>query len=249
MLQEALQLIQETAVQAEAACIMKLPGDDRKIYVQQGKEWREYDVQPEPRKHTVHTLADLILYVNESGVVTDGVVWHDTIGVVLVINDTDRCDTVTFPLTLSERFRKLQKLAAEKPAMQQDRFVKLLRLELGVDPLIIAKFRKLDWEAGDKGTSDVRHGDTRLAKSVIAKVQGIEELPEELVISVPVYQQTGERDLYDVRCDIEIDARNQQFQLVPKPDELERVLDLAQASIRERLSDELKGVDVYYGRP
>jgi hypothetical protein len=120
---------------------------------------------------------------------------------------------------------------------------------LDVDKLVVAKFRKLDWESGDKGTSDIRHGDARMSKAIIAKVQGIDELPEELAVSVPVYQQTGERQEYIVNCNVEIDAVNRQFQLVPVPDELERVLDLAQASIRERLDAELKDVPVYYGKP
>jgi hypothetical protein len=248
---ETLQLIQETAQKAQRAAIVDVPGDGRHVYMQQGDHVDKLEVPPACRTHVVHSLAELIAYaLNQAN--PKPIVWHGMEGVVLLTDDADRRDRVVFPLTQSARFKVLCKLAEETVLMQQAAFVKLLRIQLGLDNLVVvSKFRKLDWAVGNEGQSEVRHGADRLGKSITAKVQGIDELPEELDVPVPVYQQTGEREEYVVRCAIEIDAVNQRFQLVPLPDELERVMDLAQDSIGKRLAgglDECK-VPVYYGVP
>ena len=126
---------------------------------------------------------------------------------------------------------------------------------------VVSQFRKLDWTQANQGVGDVQHGNTRLGKEIAAKVLGAADLPDELKISLPVYQQSGERDEYVIRCAVEIDTMNQVFQLLPMPDEIERVLDLAQASIHDRLLTalqpktvgnavtEVEPVPVYYGTP
>ena len=87
-----------------------------------------------------------------------------------------------------------------------------------------------------------------MGKSIVEKVEGVDQLPDELEVPTPVYSESGEREEYLVRCGIDIDAVNQRFRLVPLPDELCRVVDLAQASIRRRLEDALE-CPIYYGNP
>ena len=254
MFRQALELIQETAQRAqEATLIPELSGDGRTAFVQQGEEIKQFAIPPKPRDHQVHSLVDLILYARRQEVKAP-VVWHGCQGVVLVIDDADRRDHVSFPLTASKRLLTLQKLADDKPAFDQAKFIRLLRVDLGMDNLkVVAQFRKLDFAFGNEGSGEVRHGSDRLGKTITAKVAGVDELPDELDLPVPVYQQTGERQEYIVRCAIEIDTVNQKFQLVPLPDELERVSDLAQASIHDRLTAALGAIDgqpaipVYYG--
>lgn len=247
-LKEALELIQNTAKLSQAATMHRIPNNDRSVLMQINGTLTPHAIPPPVRAHQVRRLEDLICYANA---ITDSaiVIWHDIDSVVLVCDDFDRRDRVTFPLTFSERFAKLRKLAADKPAFDQAKFVRLLRIELGLNQSIVNKFRKLDWENGDKSAGEVRHGDTRLAKTVVAKVQGIDDLPNELAIEVPVYQQQDERHEYIVNCAVEIDAVNRMFQLIPLPDELERVVDVAQASIRSRIQEGCSTIPVYYGKP
>lgn len=253
---ETLELVQRTAQTAqEARVLSELDGDGRRRFVQHGDTITEYVITPTVRKHYVHSLIDLILFARRPDNKAP-IVWHDSDGVTLLIDDADRRDSVFFPLTASKRFEVLRTLAKNKPAFNQSQFVRLLRVELGLDNLkIVSKFRKLDWSMSNDGSGDIQHGNNKVGKSVLAKVQGIDELPEELAVEVPVYQQTGERQAYVVKCAVEIDTVNQQFQLIPMPDELERVIDLAQASIHDRLVaalgevDGQKAIPVYYGKP
>lgn len=261
MIREALELIQKTARDADAArVIVELSGDGRKAFVQQGAEIKAFDIPPAVRNHKVASLADLICYM-QSPPASHPVVWHNPLGVVLVLDDADRRDRVAFELTLSERFSMLKRLAKEKPALDQKAFVRLLRIQLGLDATIVGKFRKVDFAAAAESSGEINHGSDKLGKTITAKVNNIAEIPDELNISVPVYQQTGEREEYLVRCAVEIDTQNRMFQLIPMPDELERVTDLAQASIHSRLQDaasktasanpeaQREVIPVYYGAP
>jgi hypothetical protein len=253
--QETLKLIQETAQKAQQARVLpELSGDGRRAFVQQGDTIKDYTIPPSARSHVVHRLDDLIAYALRADN-PKPVVWHGVTGVVLLPDDADRRDRVEFPLAYSERYMCLAKLAAEPQPLSQSQFIRLLRLELGLDSLVVKQFRRIDWQNGGEGSTEIQHGNARVAKSIIAKVQGIDELPDELNVQVPVYQQTCERQTYVVKCAVEIDTVNQQLQLVPFPDELERVIDLAQASIHDRLIAALDGMDgqktipVYYGEP
>lgn len=255
MLKEALQLLQETAREAvEPHVISDIKTDGRYTFVFNGKEIQRIDVPPATRCHAVHTLDDLIRYTLRVAPDSHPVVWHGERSVILVIDDQDRRDRVAFPLTRSEKFSVMVDLAEKKPHFNQADFIKLLRYRLGLDNTkVVSRFRKLQWQNSADASSHISHGDARLGKNITEKVQGVDELPEELDIPIPVYAQSGERDEYIVRCGIEIDARNQCFQLIPLPDELIRILDLSQASIRERLESALARGDVqvpiYYGSP
>ena len=253
---ETIELIQQTACDAQAARLLpELSGDGRKAFVQQGNQIKEFPIPPVNRCHQVHSLLNLILYARDADNPAP-IVWHGTDQVVLLTDDADRRDAVGFPLTLSTRFETLKKLAAEKPVFDHAQFIRLLRIDLGLDNIaVVAKFRRLNWSVANDGTSDLQHGADKMGKAIAARVQGVDELPDALDVEVPVYQQTGERQVYKVKCAIEIDTLNQQLQLVPLPDELERVMDLAQASIHDRLIvalgpiDDQKVIPVYYGTP
>lgn len=261
--EKALALIQETAKKSVAVYKVEALSDSRNNYVFDGTKIVCYQKAPPLRSHTVHSLVDLINYALGKPPVDEGaedqvayyegrkpVVWHGENNVTLILDDTDRRDTVVFPLTFAEKFQVLQALHKEKPYYTQQDFIKLLRFRLGLDnSRVVAQFRKLQWEAGSTLNSQINRGDARLGKNIIEKVEGVDELPEELDVPAPVYAQTGEREQYNVRCGIEIDTRDQRFQLIPLPDELPRVMDLAQASIHQRLCATLKDSDIpiYYG--
>lgn len=249
---DTLELIQKTAQVAVKPAVLDVPGDGRTFLIFDGTKIECHTNPPPLRKHVVHSLNDLISYVTADpveGETKNPVVWHGESGVIAVLNDADRLETVTFRLSYGEKFKVLQWLAREKPFFDQKEFIKLLRFRLGLDnTLVVAQFRKLQWEAGATINAQVNRGDARLGKNIIEKVEGVDQLPEELNVPSPVYAQSGERDEYLVRCGIEIDATNQVFQLIPLPDELPRVMDLAQASIHTRLEGALE-CPVYYGVP
>jgi len=60
---KALQLILETNKKANAAEVLKIPGDGRTQWVRIGDELREIPVKPRPREHFTLSLDSMIDYV------------------------------------------------------------------------------------------------------------------------------------------------------------------------------------------
>lgn len=258
---ETLELIQETAQKAKAARLLDIPGDGRTAYMQLGGELQTVPIKPAPRNHRVCSLEDLIAFATRcrDDDTSNPVIWHADDEVVLIIDDADRHDRVTFSLTRSEPFEALWSLRNRtKPgALDLRLFIRLLRIVLGLDNQgVVDQFRKLEWKLQGDTSAEVRHAKESMGKSIMAEVQGVDDLPDELVVSVPVYRDVGERTPIDIACAIEIDARNQTLELMPLPGEVERAVQLAQADIEGRLLDTLQvddspepNVPVYYGSP
>jgi len=248
---ETLELIQQTAQKAQEAQVLDIPGDGRMARVKIGSEVKEYYVQPKPRSHQVNSLQDLIHYVDGLDTEKEGVkpvVWYSHDAVVLVIDDEDRRDTVTFRLKESDAFAQLRMLDSQKPALDQRSFIRLLRTRLGVDAGTVAQFRKLTWQNGSRTAAEVSRGGDRMGREINAQVDGIGDLPEELSIGVPVYDQQGERETYWIRCLLDYDTVGQKIEMVPAPAAIAQLIDEAQASICRRLTEALE-IPVYYGKP
>jgi hypothetical protein len=249
---DALALLQETAQKAQHA-VIHLPPNCREYLVQHCDKLEYREIPPDPRKHQVNSLADLIDYANLA--VEEGhksVIWHDQNGVVLVIDDDDRRDKVTFSLQPSPKFLILQKLEEEKPEFQQRDLIKLLRLELNIDSATIAIFRKLDWSSSTNASGTFDRGKESLGRSVESKVVGSQEIPDVIVIPIPLYTNLHEDQLYSIRCLVEFNAQAGRIQIVPQPDELQYTLHIHQMDIRKRLEAGLEGekpAPVFYGQP
>lgn len=226
----------------------------------QDGELKEIAVTPPVRNHRVASLEDLILLAAEAA---DGkldgltaakpVVWHDAGAVRLTLDDADRRDGVTFKLTRSAEFQRLQAIDECPEPMDQRQFVRNLRIMLGQPELMAIPFRKLDWKTGMQASGEVLRGRESLGKQVEAQVQGVQDLPEELTIQIPIYREEGERRPYDCRCAVDIDVSMQRLTLIPFPNQIEDMIDRHQADIRSRLEGALRDKDpkvpIYYGTP
>ena len=251
---KTLELIQQTAREAQTAKIIDVPGDGRTCYVQVGKELQEFTVVPDPRHHVVDTLADLVGYAIRANKVVAGaqlVAWHGERAVCLVLDDNDRRDSVCFPLSYSAPFEVLVALTPNT-WFDQQAFIRLLRLSLGLDNTrVVQQFRRLDWQASSENQGVIEKGKESLSKSMLAEVQGVDELPDELAVELPIYANPGEDSLYRVRCAVEINPRDQMLALVPLPNEIDRAKANAQFDIDKRLHAGLDKADVpiYFGQP
>jgi len=220
----------------------------RKAYFQRGDQTEVIDLPPPLRQSKVRNLEGII-DAAQGDAAKKPVVWHDDDGVRLVLDDADRRDVVTLPLTHARPFAILVELESAVKPMDQRRFVRLLRFELGVAAVTVAPWRKLEWSQQKAAQGEIAPGRDRLGSDIQGSVKGASDLPEELLIPVPLYDQLGERSSYPVRCAIDLDVYNEQIVLMPLPGEIQAVIDEHQASIHERLVAALDGVPVYYGSP
>jgi len=255
MIAEALQYI---ATLGRAASDPKeLPGlNPRSKTFLIGGEPKEYPLGEPARRHNVNQLSDVIEMANRFDDVEgcDPVVWYDESNVTLVIDDDlQRIDTVTFDLVLAEAFETVKSLRQRKPWMSQKDFVRLLKIDLAgcLDPgILLERVRKVRWEQGSTTTGTVTRSSESLGREIAAKVDATGEIPELVRLVVPIYSSKGERCAYTLACSVEVDAMTQVFRLLPLPDEIERVQQLAVDAIGDRLVEGLnEGIPSYYGSP
>lgn len=247
MTKEALGLLIETSQAAKTPTEIEV-GDVRKKYMLDNGEVVTVDVPPTPRQSEVCSLADVIALAT-SPVATNPTVWHSDTGVVLVLDDDDRHDRVVFRLTHPRAFSTLKGLDTEPKWLDQRSFVKLLRHELGLPQTTVAPFRRLNWSSQSTARADVEHTTDRLGRDIQAQVTGASELPEELLITISLYEQLGERTPATIRTAIDFDAGGERLTLAPLPGEMEQAIDAHQRHIQERLREELEDVRIYYGTP
>ena len=244
MLKEALALIQETAQKAREVRPLAPSADGRKERFDLDGKITEYDVPPVNRKHSVYSLAELIDYVD---VAAEPVVWYARWRVVLILDDNDRRDRVTFEMNLSEQMEAMAHLA-NAPAFSQRALLDFLRFSLDVPAETVNLFRVLNWADNTQAASTLGRGKESVGMQLRAECSGTDELPDELTVNVPVYCEFGEREPWPVRLLIEIDTTSQTFRVRPAPGSLDAAIQRAQQSIGERLGRVLK-CPTYYGAP
>ena len=247
--QGAVEAIQRPVREAEqltkAVAIIDFPGDPkRKLLIQNGKH-EFIDVPPPLRAHSVDTLADLI---KQALLYDRGSIWISAELVLLLIDDEDRRERVNFCLCPSQAWDQLGNLEARGPLTQKDT-IRLLKNYLGCSAATVAVFRTLDFESRIKTSGQVDRGRESLGKSVEAKVQGTQDLPESLCVTVPIYATAGERQTYSIPLLLDYDVQAARILIEPEPDILAETLQTHLEDIRDRLEKDLPDYRIYLGRP
>lgn len=255
MTREALELLQTTAQQAQAAVKIDLPGDGRTAYVSQGGALRELKVPTAVRNHIVRRLDDLIDMANRHAEADNPVIWHDQKQVTLIVDDDDRRDRAVFPLESTSMFLRMLRLEAEEPLFSQQQLIRLLRVEFELDSAKIGIFRRIDWTSSRSGQGVVEHGKESLGRSIEQQVKGAQEIPESIVIPISLYRNRGEDQEYPIRCLVNFDIDQAAIQIIPAPGELDHSLHAHQMNIRSRLEEAFgktnddSAVRIYFGTP
>lgn len=250
MIKEALAWLADTALNAKAARTLDLK-DPRIVYVDQGGSLNPIKIPPAIRSHRVESVSDLVAAASRwSG---DNTIWIGADAVRLVIDDADRRDVVTLPLSKSPQFKTMEQLATT-PQLDQQALIRRLRIDLpGVERRneLLGTVRKLKFRQSTSGEEDIQHGKESLGRAIEAQVTGSGDIPETIVVRGPVYCNPGEREKsYAVGLDLEIMPADQKFRLRPLPDELDRAVRDALQGIREHLNEELPdGTAIFFGTP
>jgi hypothetical protein len=250
MIKEALEYFALLARDADD--VKELLSTSKKARYLIGDEVVEWDIPTPPRDHRPATLAEVIALATRFADAKP-VVWYDELAVVLVIDDDGhRIETATLKLEVSDTFAVVQMLRADKPWFTQPDFVRLLRVDLAgtLDPAVLLnRVRKL--VIGQKTTTEVQRRGESFGHEINALAGKDADPPDEVDLVLPAYKTPGEQTPVWVACTVDVEvAQPKPFRLVPKPDEVERVLQVATASIGERLRAGLpEGVVAYHGRP
>lgn len=250
MLKEALEFLAKTITTGNAAKVLPIPGDGRKVYVDQAGELRGLDIPPSVRGHLVETVTDLVAAAERWG--KEGVIFINSDAVTLVTDDSDRRDTVILPLRKSHAFQTLERLD-KTPSLDQVQFIRLLRIDLqgaANRADLLTAVRKIKFRQSSAGESNVQHGSESLGRTIENEVSGAGNIPEQLAVTCSVFANPGLDEIeHSVMCDLEIVATESKFRFRPLPDELADVQSAALAEIHGQLMDKLDSIGIFYGTP
>lgn len=251
MLTEAIQKIVHLADEARKPIVEPVPHDTRHVRVLLNERVEFVEIPPPPLDNVVYSLDALVGVIRDTkgGNGLAGV-WHSDAAITaqfLNPSNEDRRDRVSLPLTYTPGFHKILELAARPCRLDQATFLRLLRFTLGVDPAVVALFRKMDWSSSAAASGNVTFGASRMGKSIEAEVQGMDQLPEEILVATRVFIERLGQPTARVRCWVDLDVHAQSIALVPDQESIEEARDLMHDYLQTVLSKELESV--YYGTP
>lgn len=234
MLQEALKLIEETAVKAAGARdklqIVHVPTEPGHIYytVGPGGEKERRVTEPAPRCHELATVAEVLEFVEKKGS-DKSVIWYDRSGVTIVVDDSTRRDLASVSLEFTPQFVKLQELERYQPFKQKE-FVRLLRVTLAgtlQDPRLLDWVRAVKFTTQGNAAGQVRHGRESMGRDIDAQVTSeiTDDCPEEVTLFVRVFTDPILVATSQVVCAVEIDASAETFSLTPLPLQLHNAIE------------------------
>lgn len=249
MLKELFDAICANAAQAVKPHVSRAECDPRHMMVAYNGKLESLSIPPPIRDHVVTSLDSLATAVElwDSG---NTVVYYGVEEIVAVLDDEDRRDVVTMPLTLSQAWQYVAALPGKR--FEQKEFVRLLRLNLsGVAPAaLLPLVRKIDVSSGSLTTSDLSPGRERGTKEFRQELATQSELPDRVQLMCSIHATPGVRAERAIACAFEFDLSSLTFRLEPLPDELQAATEAALFDLGETLSDRLpKGVTVLAGKP
>ena len=241
MIKEAIELIQTTAVNAKAIGKRIEVNDD--ILIWNGSSFDKAARAPAKRNHQVLSVPSFIEACATYG--SCGTIWHNDDEVVLVVDDEKRDETVTLRLNCTSMWECFVSGFAGSPIASR----RYLKRSLGTacPSGIPSQFGKVNFSRRSDGKADVSHQKESLGRSVENEVSATDELPEEIPLSIPVYETAGIRDHIPVLMAVDIDFERQQFCFGPVADEVAKGLQVIHARLNEILAD--TGLTVFYGSP
>lgn len=253
MFVELAEFLYSQIAEVANARILRIPGNDRMAYIDQGGEVIEVEIPPPDRKSAVASIDDLCAAAKAYG--KDGQIsfWITTNSVVLVLDDQDRREHVTMNLRKTAAYQKVLWLA-QNPALTQAELISLLRMDLrdltGRNELL-TKIRTLKFSLHTEGISDLSQGRESLGKKIENQVTGAGDLPEDLRIHTPLFDNPGERDEgFTIEMLFEVmPTETKQFRIKPVPASLEDATDAALQGMRTAIEEQLEGVRVFFGTP
>ena len=252
MLKDAFEFLATQFYKSKEARILSTSADGRISYIDQDGKVTTITNPPKPRESKVDLVDDLCAAAKSYGAIEKSSLWLSPAAVVLITDDGDRRDRVTLPLRESTQWKAIKRLAAD-PKLDQAEFIRLLRQDLpgiGGRAELLASVRNIKFRSSAEGSSNIQHGNESMGRVIENAVTGANTIPEQVNCILPLYENQGERgEEFSVLLDLEIVAADQEFRLRPLPDSVEGAQNAALEGIRNSITEQLKGVRIFYGTP
>lgn len=253
MLAEFLDRVVELADQARQPYVMQVDQEPNHVYhlVHADGTVVRREAAPPTRDHRAFDLETLAAWVEAGS--GSSVTWYCREGVVVLLDDDSRRDRLRLNLTRSQQVQQVVNLAQNKPWLKQKDFINLLRVSLhgclSKAGALLSMARQVKFRQLAQAEQAIHLGKASLGKRIESELHGAEAFPEQVVLSVPLWENLP-LPPQDVLCALDIDSATESFQIIPLPGEVEAALRAGEVSLRERLAELLPdGAPLYYGTP
>lgn len=239
MLKELFDAVLATAEKGFRPYVLPVPGmpDDRVFLVKPAGVEVEEKTLPQPpmnaRAGNLETLVAVgMLYATGKDQPTPEI-WYNHQNVTAYQARELWDDAIVLELHQTERWKLVASLK-NKPYDQAE-IIKLLRTGLGdaVDPSFLETVRKLIFVQQQKTQAGYEHGKTSMGKAIDAQLSGEVKPPDEIGLSVQVFEEIPYKTY--LRAAVDIDPTAGKFYLVPFPGEIEAGLANTMTYIEGRL--------------
>lgn len=166
-----------------------------------------------------------------------GVVYASQEQVVFCYSFEDRRDRATVPLIISKPFAWLSQ---PSQTMDQKTLIRTLRITfaecLPQDSSLISMLRSLRFTNNGEAAVDIQRGREALGKQILNEVRGVDTLPDEILLTVPVFENT--KKVVTIRCALEIYPDTGRFELIALPSQLHRGMQIALDDILDTVAND-----------
>lgn len=247
---EAIESIAELVKRSAKTEVLTVDGERPGTYFLVGPDGRAEKNVADPAWHseTLDTPAELARFADDLNLSGSGGITYLSPGRIVVVYDRhDRRSKATCDLVKSPQLQFLE--AIQGKFLSQADMVRALRINFrGCLPGdgILSLVRELKFKVGAEAEGSIQHARQSLGRSLIAEVKGADSIPEEIVLTLPIFE--NHRFATQVFCAVEVFAQEERFKLTPYPSELRDAMDRALADIAETMTGE-KMPPVYLGKP
>lgn len=183
-------------------------------------------------------------------------IWYSRASVI-GLDGVGHYNRVTMPLKESPQLAQLIAWdARQRVNVGQRELVMLLRTTfagcLPSHPTFLENVRKLRTSKAAEVNSEIGKGKVSLGRSVIAEMSGVELIPEEITIRVPVFAAASLLAFADVRVCVDPNPEEEQFTLVVIPGQIEQAWRAGEVYIQAKLAALLGNeseIPLYHGTP
>lgn len=234
------------AVQAE---VIKPPAEPPHVYFIHNRKTGElvrHEANPTPRRDGALTLDGIAATVKHhvsTKLEMDTPIVSIGEECVVFLPERNGHRRTTLSLRMSEQFLMVR--GTSLSAVDQKKLDWILRTVFKdqISPEGFAhSIRQLKFSDDSKGTSTVSHGRESMGVSIEREVSGANEIPEEILFTIPVYEGVfwqGDQFFARIRCAVHIDAENRKFTIRPLSGEISKALADARRWICDQLTEEL----------
>lgn len=213
------------------------------------------EIDAEPIDRWLTDPVEMVAFADAEATADKSAFFCDRSQIVLVIDKVKNRDKARCHLSLTRPYDVLASMAPpnQPKLLTQAEFIRLLRIDmrgcLPSDSTFLSLVRALKFENGAIVTTSQKHGRESIGKTVLQSVTGDTELPEEIRLSVPVFDQLPSGVRSNIDCAIEVLPSDGKFRLTPYPGEMVNAMNHALDSIDSILESTDNSIPVYRGIP